>query len=92
MGDMGLTLCTVQSTIVSCAKNMSPEEPTHMCDLSRWQPDWVAISQVHKRIAIIDRCRPPDVLVHREQLHAAAIRKQEGCLPPIYANTITKAG
>jgi hypothetical protein len=27
-------------------------------------PDWVAISQVHKRIAIIDLCRPSDV--HRE--------------------------
>jgi hypothetical protein len=51
--------------------------------LSRWQPDWVAISQVHKGIAIIDLCRPSDV--HREQLHAAALRKQEGYSPLIYA-------
>ncbi len=31
------------------------------CHLQRWQPDWVAISHAHKRIAIIDLCRPSDV-------------------------------
>jgi hypothetical protein len=54
-----------------------------MCDLSRWQPDWVAISQVHKPIAIIDPCHSSDL--HREQLHAAALRKQERYSPLIYA-------
>jgi hypothetical protein len=54
-----------------------------MYDLSQWQPGWVAISHVHKRIAIIDLCRPSDV--HKEQLHAAALRKQEGYSPLIYA-------
>jgi hypothetical protein len=56
-----------------------------MCDLSQWQHDWVAISHVQKRIAIIDLCHPSDV--HREQLHAAALRKQdsERYSPLIYA-------
>ena len=30
--------------------------------LGRRQPDWIAISAVHKRIAIMDLCRPSDVL------------------------------
>ena len=51
-----------------------------MCDLRRGT---VAISHVHKRIAIIDLCRPSDV--YKEQLHTAALRKQEGYSPLIYA-------
>ena len=45
----------------------------------RRQPDWVLISHHHKRIAIIDLCRPSDV--HPAQLLAAAIRKQKVYLP-----------
>ena len=47
--------------------------------LGRRQPDWVAISAVHKRIAIIDLCRPSDV--HPAQLLAAAMRKQHAYNP-----------
>jgi hypothetical protein len=71
MGNMGLILRTVPATLVARARNLPLDDPVGMCELSRWQPDWVAISQVHKRIAIIDPCRPSDV--HREQLHAAAL-------------------
>jgi hypothetical protein len=39
----------------------------------RRQPDWVLVSQHHKRIAIVDLCRPSDV--HPDQLLAAAMRK-----------------
>ena len=45
----------------------------------RRQPDWVLVSQHHKRIAIVDLCRPSDV--HPAQLLAAAIRKQQTYLP-----------
>ena len=83
MGNMGLILRTVPATLVASAKNLPLDDPKRMCDVSRWQPDWVAISQNHKRIAIIDLCRPSDV--HREQLHAAALRKQERYSPLIYA-------
>ncbi len=71
MGDMGLTLRTVPATIVTRARNLPLDDPMRMCDLSRWQPDWVAISHVHKPIAIIDLFRPSNV--HKEQLHAAAL-------------------
>ena len=37
------------------------------------------MSQHHKRIAIVDLCRPSDV--HPDQLRAAAMRKQQAYLP-----------
>jgi hypothetical protein len=83
MGNMGLILRTVPATLVARARNLPLDDPKLMCYLSRWQPDWVAISHVHKRIAIIDFCRPSDV--HREQLHAAALHKLDGYSPLIYA-------
>ena len=49
----------------------------------RRQPDWVLISQHHKRIAIVDLCRPSDV--HPAQLLAAAMRKQQTYLPLLEA-------
>ena len=45
----------------------------------RRQPDWVLVSPHHKRIAIVDLCRPSDV--HPDQLLAAAMRKQQTYLP-----------
>jgi hypothetical protein len=45
----------------------------------RRQPDWVLVSHNHKRIAIVDLCRPSDV--HTAQLLAAAVRKQQAYLP-----------
>lgn len=45
----------------------------------RRQPDWVLVSQHHKRIAIADLHRPSDV--HPAQLFAAAVRKQQTYLP-----------
>jgi hypothetical protein len=49
----------------------------------RRQPDWVLVSQHHKRIAIVDLCRPSDV--HPDQLLAAAMRKQQTYLPLLEA-------
>ncbi len=43
--------------------------------LGRRQPDCILVSEVHKKIAIVDLCRPSDV--HQAQLLAAAIRKQQ---------------
>ncbi len=45
----------------------------------RRQPDWVLVSQHHKRIAIADLHRPSDV--HPAQLFAAAMCKQQTYLP-----------
>ncbi len=47
--------------------------------LGRRQPDWILVSKKHKRIAIVDLCRPSDV--HQTQLPAAAIRKQQAHQP-----------
>ena len=44
---------------------------------------WVAIFHVHKRIAIIDLCRPSDV--HEDQLKTAVTLKQDGYSPLIRA-------
>ncbi len=68
---MGLILRAVPAAIVTRAKNLPLDDPMHMCDLSRWELDWVAIFHVHKRIAITDLCRPSDI--HKEQRHAAAL-------------------
>ena len=54
------------------------------CALKRWQPDWVAaISYAHKRIVIIDLCRPSDA--YGDQLEAAATLKQDGYSPLLCA-------
>ena len=47
--------------------------------LGHRQPDWIAISAVQKRIAIMDLCHPSDVLP--TQLLAAALRKQHAYNP-----------
>ena len=76
MGNMGLTLSKVPAVVVAKAGKSSVVDSSGECDLQRWQPDWVAISYVHKRMAIIDLCRPSDV--HEDQLEAAATLKQDG--------------
>jgi hypothetical protein len=53
------------------------------CGLQRWQQNWVAMSYAHKRIAIIDLCRPSDAYDH--QLKAAATLKQGGHSPLLHA-------
>jgi hypothetical protein len=61
------------------------------CDPQRWQPYWVAISYAHKRIAIIDLCRPLDA--YEDQLEAAATLKQGGYSPLLRAlDFYTKQG
>jgi hypothetical protein len=47
--------------------------------LGRRQPDWILVSTVHKRIAIVDLCHPSDI--HQAQLLVAAIRKQQAYQP-----------
>ena len=69
MSRTGLTIC---STPQAAAEQWG-----------RWQPDWVLVSQHHKRIAIKDLCRPSDV--HPAQLLAAALREQQTCLPLLEA-------
>ena len=68
MGNMGLTLSKVPTAVVATAVKPFVVDSAGECDLQRWhwQPDWVAISFDHKRIAIIDLCRPSDV--HKDQL------------------------
>ncbi len=43
------------------------------------QPDWILVSEEHKKIAIVDLCRPSDV--HHAQLLAVAIQNQETYCP-----------
>ena len=91
MGNMGLNLSKVPAALVATAGKPPVVSTSGECDLQRWQPDWVAISYVHKRIAIIDLCRPSDV--HEDQLEVAATLKQDGCSPLIRAlDFYTKQG
>ena len=80
---MGLNLSKVPAAVVATAGKSPVVDSAGECDLQRWQPDWVAISHVHKRIAIIYLCRPSDV--HEDQLEAAATLKQDGYSPLIRA-------
>ena len=43
-------------------------------DLGRLQPDWVIVSEAHKKLAIVDLCRPTDV--HPDQLLVEGGSKQ----------------
>ena len=91
MGNMGLNLSKVPAALVATAGKSPVVNTSGECDHQRWQPDWVAISYVHKRIAIIDLCRPSDV--HEDQLEVAATLKQDGCSPLIRAlDFYTKQG
>ncbi len=83
MSNMGLTLSKVPATAVVDAGKSSGVDAARECDLQRWWPDWVAISYAHKRIAIIDLCRPSDA--YGDQLEAAATLKQDGYSPLLSA-------
>ncbi len=83
MGNMGLTLSTVPAVVVVNAGKSAGVDAAGECDLQRWQPDWVAISHAHKKLAIIDLCRPSDV--QGDQLMAAATLKQRGYSPLLHA-------
>ena len=65
MSSKGLILC---STFQATAEQWG-----------RLQQDWVLVSYHHKRIAVVDLCRPSDV--HPAQSLAAAMRKQQTYLP-----------
>ena len=80
---MGLTLSKVPVTAVVAAGKSSAVDAAGECELKRWQPDWVAISYAHKRIAIIDLCRPSDA--YGDQLDTAATLKQDGYSPLLCA-------
>ncbi len=58
---------------------LRPTSQATIDQLGRRQPDWLLISELHKKIAIVDLCRPSDV--HPAQLLAAAIRKQHAYGP-----------
>ena len=79
---MGLNLSKVPAAVATAGKQVVADSAGE-CDLQRWRPDWVAISYDHKRIVIIDLCRPSDV--HEDQLEAAATLKQDGYSPLIRA-------
>ena len=53
---------------------LQPTSSATTDQLGRRQPDWVLVSETHKRIAIVDLCRPSDT--SPAQLLAAAMRKQ----------------
>ena len=74
MGKLGLRLRPVSAARVAQALNSNVIPSEHDCDLGRWQPDWVIVSEVHKRIAIVDLCRSADI--HLDQLSVAGARKQ----------------
>lgn len=87
MGRTGLHLRPVSAAVVEQARPENAQAVTTptdgVCDLSRWQPDWVLVSTTLKRIAIVDLCRPSDV--HPDQLSAAGIRKQQVYSPLVDA-------
>jgi hypothetical protein len=78
---MGLTLSKVPAVVVTNAGKSPGVDSAGECDLQRWQPDWVAISYAHKRIDIIDLCRPSDV--HEDQLEVAAATRKLGGYSPL---------
>jgi hypothetical protein len=45
---MGLTLTKVPADVVANAGKSPVADSDRECDLQSWQPDWVAISYVHK--------------------------------------------
>jgi hypothetical protein len=51
--------------------------------LGRRQPDWVLVSETHRRIAVVDLCRPSDA--SPAPLLAAAMRKQHTYSPLVEA-------
>ena len=71
MSQLGLTLRPVPASRVA---NRNPDASGREDDLGRWQPDWVISSEVHKKLAIVDLCRPADV--HPDQLLVAGDSKQ----------------
>ncbi len=73
---MGLTLSKVPAAVVADAGKSPGVDGAGECNLQKWQPNWVAISYAHKRIVIIDLCRPSDA--YDDQLEAAATLKQGG--------------
>jgi hypothetical protein len=83
MVNLGLNLFKVPAAVIATAEKSPVVDSAWECDLQRWQPDWVIISYVHKRIAIIDLCRLLDV--HEDQLEVAATLKQDGYSSLIYA-------
>ncbi len=58
---------------------LCPMSPAKTDQQGRRQPDWMLVSEEHKKIAIVDLCRPSDVL--HAQLLAAATRKQRTYCP-----------
>ena len=58
---------------------LRPTPQATIDQLGRRQPDWLLVSETHKKIAIVDLCRPSDV--HPAQLLAAAMRKQHAYGP-----------
>ncbi len=83
MGNMGLTLSKVPATVVVYAGKPSGVDAAGECDHKRWRPYRVVISYAHKRMAIIDLCRPSDA--YGDQLEAAATLKQDEYSPLVCA-------
>jgi len=75
MEQLELILPSVTASRVAQALNRGIVYSEEDYNLGRWQPDWVIISETHKRIAIADLCRPADV--HPSQLLVAGDRKQQ---------------
>jgi len=74
-----------ETRMVKTGLILCPTSTTTIAQLGRRQPDWILVSDEHKKIAIVDLCRPSDV--HHAQLLAAAIRKQQVYQPLVEALT-----
>jgi hypothetical protein len=72
-----------ETRMVKTGLILCPTSMTTIDQLGRRQPDWTLVSDEHKKIAIVDLCRPSDV--HHAQLLAAAIRKQQVYQPLVEA-------
>ena len=93
MGQLGLMQRPVSSSRVAHALNRSPDASGRGDDLGSWQPDWVIVSEVHKKPAKVDLCRPADV--HQDQLLVAWDRKQRKYTVSswrLWSITLNKAG
>jgi hypothetical protein len=64
---------------------LRPTALATVAQLGRRQPDWVLVSSEHKRIAIVDLCRPSGSDVLPSQLLVAAKRKQHTYCPLVEA-------
>ena len=83
MAATGLTLHPVPTACILAAGRTLPVDAGEVMSLGRWQPDLIAVSHQRRKIAIIDLCRPSDVLP--AQMIEAHDRKMQSYSPLLTA-------